>query len=128
MTISDFFLLIASISLAVVAFITVPALLQIRRTFKKTETLIDTLNKEIGPLARSLKETASELQILSITLNSKVEKTDRIIKTVQHSADTLLLSSRMVKDIAVPVLAQIGGFRAGVKAFTNFFTKSSKTT
>lgn len=125
MTISDFFLLIASISLAVVAFITVPALLQIRRTFKKTETLIDTLNNEIGPLARSLKETASELQILSITLNSKVEKTDRIIETVQQSADTLLMSSRMVKDIAVPVMAQIGGLRAGVKAFTNFFTKSS---
>lgn len=127
MTISDFFLLIASISVAVVAFMAVPALLQIRRTYKGAQTFIDTLNKEIGPLSRSLKETAAELEILSTTLNAKLEKTDRIIKTVQHSADILLLSSKMVKDIAIPVMTQIGGFRAGVKAFTHFFTKSSKT-
>ena len=127
MTITDFFILVASICLAAVAVAIIPAVFQIRRTFKKTETLLDTLNNDIEPLSKSLTSTAAELEVLATNLNDKVKKTDKIIDTVQDSAYTLLKASNMVKGTTIPLVAQISGIRAGLKAFTYFFSKSSKT-
>ena len=126
MTINEFFILVASISVAVVAFSAVPALLQCKRAFKRMETFFDEFNSDFKPLAKSISDAASEIELLATTLNEKTEKSDKIINTIKHSADTLKMATDLIKDAVIPVVASAGGIRAGIKAFTYFLTKSYK--
>ncbi len=127
MTLFDFFLVIVIISLAVLVGVLAPAILQISRSARKAEAFFDTINQEIGPLLKSLSQTSIELQKLTSSLNDKVNKTDQIIETVKQSSDTLLITTHILKNTVTPLATQVGGFYAGVKAFTHFFTKSGKT-
>ncbi len=126
MTINEFFILVAAISLAVVAFSAVPALIQLKRAFKRMETSFEDFDRDFKSMAKSVSDAASELQILSATLNDKAEKSDKVIRTLKHSADTLKLATDLIKDTVIPVVASAGGLRAGIKAFTYFLTKSYK--
>lgn len=126
MTIFEFFLLVVAICAVIVVIVAVPAILQVKRTVQDARALIETLNTTIPPLAGSLKKTADEIHELTANVNSKMGKTDEILKTAQDSADTLLKSSKMVQNIAMPVLTQISGVRAGVRAFTGFFIGTNK--
>ncbi len=126
MTLTDFFIVIATISLAVIVAAMVPALIQINRSARKVEILIDNINIEISPLLKNLSQTSVELQTLSSSLNNKIVKTDAIIDTVQQSADTLLITSNILKNTVMPLITQVGGFGAGLRAFISFFSKPEK--
>lgn len=127
MTPSDFFSLLSAGSLFAIAITLVPALLQFRRTLQKIEVLIEALNKKVDPLCQSLTEAANEIQCLSISLNDKLERTDAVIYTAQRSADMLLTTTAMLKETVRPFITQIGGFSAGVMAFSHFLNRSWKT-
>ncbi|MDG4476506.1 DUF948 domain-containing protein [Thiovibrio frasassiensis] len=126
MTSSEFFTLLSAVSLFAIAIALVPTFLQFRRTLQKLEICIDNLNRHIDPLCLSLTEAANEIQILSISLSDKIEKTDRVIYTAQKSAETLLTTATMLKDTASPFITHLGGFSAGVLAFSHFLNRSWK--
>lgn len=123
-TTTDILQLIAALSVFAVAIALVPALLQMRRTLKKTETFVDTLNKHADPLCKSLTDAANELQVLSLSLTDKVEKTDAVIETAKHSADTVLMASQMLRDTVRPFISTVGGLGAGFKTFSFLLGKS----
>ena len=127
MTPSDFFSLLSAGSLFAIAITLVPTLLQFRRTLQKIEILIEALNKNVDPMCRSLTEAANEIQCLSISLNDKLEKTDAVIYTAQRSADMLLATTALLKETATPLITRIGGFGAGIMAFSHFLNRSWKT-
>ena len=127
MTYLDFFSLLSAVSLFAIAITLAPTFLLFRRTLLKTEILIETLNTHVDPLCRSLTEAANEIQLLSISLSDKLEKTDTVIYTAQKSAETLLTTATMIKEKARPFITQIGGFSAGIMAFSNFLSRSRKT-
>ena len=127
MTSSDFFSLLSAVSLFAIAAALVPTFLQFRRTLRKTEVFIEALNKHMDPLCQSLTDAATEIQLLSISLSDKLEKTDAVIYTAQKSADTLLTTTAMLKETVRPFITQIGGFSAGVMAFSHFLNRSWKT-
>lgn len=124
MNATDFFIILAGLSLVAVAVALIPAILQIRRTYAKAELLIDSANKEIGPLCRQVSSAAGEIEILSASLAGKVEQTDKAFQALRQSADTLLLTSNMVKEAVRPVVTNIGGLSAGIKTFTSFLFRS----
>ncbi|MEW6500962.1 MAG: DUF948 domain-containing protein [Thermodesulfobacteriota bacterium] len=124
MNATDFFIILAGLSLVAVAVALIPAILQIRRTYAKAELLIDSANKEIGPLCRQVSSAAGEIEILSASLAGKVEQTDKAFQALRQSADTLLLTSTMVKEAVRPVVTNIGGLSAGIKTFTSFLFRS----
>ncbi|MHB1014232.1 MAG: DUF948 domain-containing protein [Desulfurivibrionaceae bacterium] len=127
MTSSDFFSLLSAVSLFAIAIALVPTFLQFRRTLQKIEICTDTLNKHVDPLCQSLTEAANEIQLLAISLSDKLEKTDTVIYTAQKSADTLLTTTTMLKETVRPFITQIGGFSAGIMAFSHFLNRSWKT-
>jgi len=126
-TSSEFFSLLSALSLFAIAIALVPTFLQFRRTLQKLEICIETLNKHVDPLCQSLTEAANEIQLLSISLSDKLEKTDTVIYTAQKSAETLLTTATMIKETARPFITQIGGFNAGIMAFSHFLNRSWKT-
>lgn len=116
--------MVGTFSLFAIAVALLPVLLQFKRTLRKTENLLDDLNRHVDPLCKSLTEAASELQILSLSLNDKVEQSDAILKNLKHSTDTILLASSLAKDTLKPFITGFGGLAAGVKAFSYFLGKS----
>ena len=127
MTINEFFLLILSIGVALIAITSVPVLLQLKSTSKKIESFLTDVEDDIKAMSKELTGAASSLQTLAATLNDKAQKTDRILETLGDSANTLKRSTDLLKDTVIPVVASAGGIRAGIKAFTYFLTKSYKT-
>jgi uncharacterized protein YoxC len=117
----DIFLIVAAIGIGAITTVLVPTLLQLKRTIHKTELFVETLNHDLAPLLRSLSQTSMELQILSTTLNDKLKRTDRIIDTIQHSSNTLLMATDMVKSTLLPIVTQVGGLSTGIKAIISFF-------
>ena len=127
MALIDIFLIVASISLVVIVAALVPVLSQVKRTALCAESTLTTLNNDLAPLLAKVAESTDELQILTASLNEKIEKTDLIIDTVQQAGNTLLETSTVVKNTVTPVIAQIGGVSAGIAAFRSFFTKNETT-
>lgn len=126
MSVLDIFLTVATIGIAVIVGALVPTLLQFKRTIHKTELFMDNLNQDLAPLLRSLSQTSMELQILSTTLNDKFKRADRVIDTIQHSTNTLLMASDMVKSTLVPIISQVGGLGVGIKAILNFLKTTKR--
>ena len=121
----DFLIVIATICLTAITSALIPFLLQLKRTARKAEILITDLNRETPSLLKSLAGTAEELQILSGSLNHKIGHTDLIISNVQRSTETLLDATDMIKTNLIPLIAQIGGFASGARAFIHFFSSKS---
>jgi uncharacterized protein YoxC len=126
-TSSDFFSLLSAVSLFAIAVALVPTFLQFRRTLQKIEIFIETLNGHVDPLCRSLTEAANEVQILSISLSDKVEKTDAVIYTAQRSAEALLTTTTLIKETVRPFVTTLGGVSAGIMAFSHFLNRSGNT-
>ena len=117
-----------AVCLAALTLFLLPTLLQIKRTGKKAEKLLDNLDREVPALLKSLSSTATELEVLSLTINSKVEQTDNIIAAGRQASETLLTTSKIVRDTVIPIAAQIGGIHAGISTFIGFFKKDTKET
>jgi len=122
-TLTEILTLLGALSLFAIAMAVIPAILQLRRSLAEVELLIQSLNRHVDPLCKSLTEAGKELQILTLTLNDKVERTDTILRTVQKSADTLLATSNTLKQIARPLISNMGGVSAGVRTFTHILGK-----
>ena len=126
MNILDIFLIIATISIIVLLVVLVPTLLQVRKTISKTGLFMENLNQDLVPLLKSLSQTSMEMQILSTTINDKLKRTDRIIDTVQQSTNTLMVAADMLKTNIIPVVAQVSGLIAGVKAIAHFLKTTKR--
>lgn len=124
MNATDLFIILAGLSLVVIAATLIPTILQIRRTYAKAEVLIDSVGKEIAPLCQRMTSAAGEVELLSASLSGKIEQTDKAFQALRHSADTLLLTSNMVKEAVRPVVTNIGGLSAGIRTFTHFLFRS----
>jgi len=127
LTFSDFFSLLSAASIFTIAIALVPTFIQFRRTLQKIEIFIEALSKQVDPLCQSLTEAGNEIQTLTLSLHDKLEKTDTVIYTAQKSADTLLTTATMLRETVRPFITQIGGFNAGVMAFSHFLNRSWKT-
>jgi uncharacterized protein YoxC len=121
---TDLFIILAGLSLVVIVATLIPTILQIRRTYAKAEAAIDSIGKELPPLCRQITSAASEVELLSASLGGKIEQTDKAFQALRQSADTLLLTSNLVKEAVRPVVSNLGGLSAGVRTFTNFLFRS----
>lgn len=126
MSLLNFFLIVAALSLAGVAIALVPTLVQLKRTALKTELFMDTLNRDISPLLRSLNQTAGTIENLTTTVNEQVERVEGVVDTVEETGRILIRTAEIIRKAVVPMAAEIGGLGAGIRAFLHFFTKPGR--
>jgi len=120
---STFFLATITLAFVVLVAALIPTLLQIRRTTKKLEETLAHLDTEINPLIKSATETAEELQILTASINDKIDQTDILFNELQEVGHVLLATAHILKDKISPALIQIASLNAGLKAFAKFFSR-----
>lgn len=124
MTSSEFFLIVAGVAIAVITIFLVPVLLQLRRVGEKAEKLLGDLDRELPPLLKNLNESASELRILTASINRKVEEVDAIISVAKQASDTLAYTVDLFKQTVLPIITKVGGFSAGLLTIFSFLKKN----
>lgn len=105
MTVSmtDLFLIIASISIIVLVTFLVPLLIQLRQTTNQTEKLIH-------------------------NINAKLDEIDAIIGTAKYTGESLLVTSKLIRSVLTPTITQVGGLSSGIRAFYNVILGSKSKT
>jgi len=124
MTISEIFFLVAGLAVVVVTVFLVPLLLQLRRVGEKVEKLVGDLDRDLPPLLKNLSDTAAELNLLTASINRKVEEVDRIINVARQASDTLVCTVDLFKKTVLPIVTKVGGFSAGLLAIFSFLKKA----
>ena len=126
---NEIFLVIASVAIILITIALIPVLLQIKRTARKAELMIDSVDQQLAPLLVTLNQTADELHTLSETINRKLDETDTVIRSLRLAGESLLLTSNLFRRTVSPVITHVGGIGSGIKAFLSFldFTTSHKS-
>lgn len=114
---TEFFLIIAGISIIIFMIFLVPLLIQLKKTANRAETLMADLNRDMPDILASAKKTASEVQNLSEDLNTKVAEADEIFQKIKFATSSFLLTSKLVKSSLAPAILEIAAISAGIKAF-----------
>lgn len=116
MTLIETLYLVAVLAIAILTLLLVPVLLQIRRTYRRAELLMANLDQEMIPLLKNLNDATVELQLMSTSINHKLDEVEQVIRTARHATENFLLASSLVKKTLLPVITQVGGFSAGLLA------------
>lgn len=120
---TTFFLAVIAFSFVILVAALIPTLLQIRKTAKRLEGTLEHVHEKIDPLIKSATETAEELQILTASINDKVDQTDTFFNEIQETGHVLLATTHILKNKISPSLIQVASINAGIKAFSKFFSR-----
>lgn len=123
MTATTIFLAILSLSHLLLVILIVPALKQIQKTAKKAETTLENLDTQVIPFLETAHATMEELQILTSSVNDKIDKTDILFTEISEASHVVATTSAILRDKVSPLLIQLAGVASGVKAFSNFFRR-----
>jgi len=123
MTLTEIYYLLATLATVIITLLLIPVLLQIRRTGRQAERLMTDLDREMIPLLKNLNDTTVELQLLSTSINHKLDDIEQVIRTARHATENFLLASNLVKKTLLPIITQVGGFSAGLLAIANLLRR-----
>ncbi|MDR9500701.1 MAG: DUF948 domain-containing protein [Desulfurivibrionaceae bacterium] len=123
MTPLTMFLTVIALAVVVLMAMLIPTLYQIRMTSKKLKETVEQVGVELVPLIKSATATSDELQTLTASINDKMDQTNILFNELQEAGHVLLATTHILKNKISPAFIQIAGLNAGIKAFTNFFTR-----
>jgi uncharacterized protein YoxC len=122
-TATTIFIAILSLSHLVLVLLLIPVFSQIIKTAKQAEKTLATIDTELAPLLVTTQETVEELQVLTSSVNSKIEMTDGLFNEIGEASHIVATTSSILKDSISPILIQLAGITSGFKAFTTFFKR-----
>jgi len=117
------FLTVIALAVVVLVAMLIPTLYQIRMTSKKLKETVEQVRVELIPLIKSATATSDELQTLTASINNKMDQTNMLFNELQEAGHLVLATTHILKNKISPALIQVAGLNAGIKAFTNFFTR-----
>jgi len=124
LTLTEIFLLVASISVTVITIFLIPLLIQLKRTTKRAENLMEKVEGDLPELLNSMNNTASELNSISKSLNRKLAEVEFILDTARMTVESLFMTSNLFRKTLSPVLTGVGGLGSGLGAFLAFLLRS----
>ena len=99
----------------VVAFFLIRALIQVSRTMANMGVLIKSLEKEITPLIRELRETSERVTGLLAQTQERLNQMEGLFLTLKESAQIFSLFNRIMRGGVTPSLMNLAGLAVGLK-------------
>lgn len=99
----------------VVAFFLIRALMQVSRTMGNLGVLINSLEKEITPLLRELRETSERVTCLLAQTQERLNQMETLFMTLRESAQIFSLINRIMRGGVTSSLMNLAGLAAGLK-------------
>ena len=114
-------------SIVVVAIILIPAVLQIRRTAREAEKLLETARMQVVPLSHDLTVISREVSGILQSVHRQVDRVEEGIATVQGAAERLREIEEGVLTIVEQPLIELAtlvrAVSRGIGAFLGFFRR-----
>src|SRR5512136_2689929 len=114
-------------SIVVVGIIFIPVILQIRRTAREAEKLLETARMQLVPLSHDLTVISREVSGILQSVHRQVDRVEDGIATVQGAAERLRdFEEAILTRVEEPLLELAALVRAvsrGIGAFLNFFRR-----
>ena len=98
-----------------VAFFLIRALIQVSRTMGNLGTLINSLEKEIIPLIRDLRETSERVTNLLAQTQERLNQLEGLFLTLKESAQIFSIFNRIMRGGVTSSLMNLAGLAVGVK-------------
>ena len=112
---------IAVVMVCAVAFL-IPLLVQIRRTAKEAEKVLETVRMQIVPVSHDLTLVSGEVNGILQSIHRQVEKVEDSINTVRESAERLRVFEEEVLHRLEAPLIQLAALGSGVsRGVATFF-------
>ncbi|MBI4765136.1 MAG: DUF948 domain-containing protein [Deltaproteobacteria bacterium] len=111
---------------AVVAFFLIRTLIQVSRTVSNLNTFLNTLEKEINPLVRNLKETSESLNGILAQARERLNQLEILFQTVKESTAVFSMINRIMRTGITPTLVNIAGLAVGLKTAGRTLLKSKE--
>jgi uncharacterized protein YoxC len=116
---------VVAASIVVVAIVLVPVILQIRRTAREAEKLLDTVRMQIVPLSHDLTIISKEVSGILQSIHRQVDRVEEGIATVRDAAERLReFEETVLTRVEEPLLelaTLISAVSRGIGAFLRFF-------
>lgn len=115
---------IAAILVLVLIFL-IPVLLQVRRTAREAEKLIDSVRLQVVPLSRDISAISQGVRTVVLSLERQVDRVEDGIQTVHDMAvrvkELQLEVKRRIEEPLLQFAAILGGVKRGIEAFARIF-------
>jgi uncharacterized protein YoxC len=116
---------VVAASIVVVAVVLVPVILQIRRTAREAEKLLDTVRMQIVPLSHDLTIISKEVSGILQSIHRQVDRVEEGIATVRDAAERLReFEETVLTRVEEPLLelaTLISAVSRGIGAILRFF-------
>ncbi|MEW6185338.1 MAG: DUF948 domain-containing protein [Thermodesulfobacteriota bacterium] len=100
---------------AVVAFFLIRTLNRVSRTVGHLDDFLKSLEKEIAPLVRNLKETSESLNGITAQTRERLNQFETLFHTVKESTQVFSMVNRILRSGITPTLVNLAGLAVGVK-------------
>lgn len=100
---------------ALVAVFLIRTLIQVTRTVSNLNTFLNSLEREITPLVRNLKETSESTNGILAQTRERLDQLEGLFKTLKESARIFSMINRIVNSGVTPTLVNLAGLAVGVK-------------
>lgn len=112
---------------AAVAVFLIRALNQVSRTVRNLGTLVNSLETEITPLVRNLRETSENINGLMVKTQERLNQLEGLFLTLKESAQIFSMINRIFRGGVTPTLVNLAGLAVGIKtAGQSFFKRKEK--
>jgi uncharacterized protein YoxC len=111
---------------ALVAFFLIRVLIQLTKLSQDLEVTLKSLEVQIVPLVRNLKEVSDGMNRLTIQVEDKLKQTEPLFKAIAESAGVVSTINRLLKGGVASPLINMAGLSAGVLAAGKTFFKHKK--
>ena len=109
---------------ALVAVFLIHTLIQVSRTVRTAEGLLKSLEAEVTPLVRNLKETSDHLNRLLQQAQERLNQIEALFQTLKESAQTVSTINRILRGGITSTLLNMAGLAVGVKTAGQTLFKS----
>ena len=113
--------------LVLVLIVLFPVLLQVRRTARETEKLIDSVRAQVAPISRDMGVISRDVKSIVQSIHRQVDRVEDGIETVHDMAVRVTEFQRVVqRKVEVPLLqlaAVMGSLKNGVEAMARIILR-----
>jgi uncharacterized protein YoxC len=115
---------IAAIMVLVLIFL-IPVLLQVRRTAKEAEKLIDSVRIQVAPVSRDIGLISRDVKSIVQSVHRQVDREEDGVETVYDMAvrvkEFQIDVQRRIEEPLLQLAALLGGMKKGIEAFARVF-------
>ena len=117
---------IAAIMVLALIFL-IPVLLQVRRTAREAEKLIDSVRLQVAPVSHDITAISQEVKSVIQSIHRQVDRVEDGIETVHDMAirakEFQLEVKRRIEEPLLQLAAVLGGVKRGVEAIASIFCR-----